>query len=116
MENLIYQVLILTSFLSFLFYAIGALTMKSMMLEFERYGLARFRILIACLQLAAVIGLLIGNWFPIIGFLAAGGLTLQMLLAVIVRIKIKDAFFRSLPAVGYLLINGYLTYFFLQAR
>jgi hypothetical protein len=116
METLMYQILIVTSFLSFLFYAIGALTMTSMKLEFERYGLERFRIPIACLQLAAVIGLLIGNWFPIIGFLAAGGLTLQMLLAVMVRIKIKDAFFRSLPAVGYLLINGSLTYFFFQAR
>ena len=83
MEDLIYQLLIVTSSLSFLIYAIGALTMKSMKLEFERYGLAKFRVLIGCLQLAAVIGLLIGNRFPIVGFLASGGLTLQMLVAVL---------------------------------
>ena len=40
--------------------------------------------------------------------LAAAGLALLMLLGVGVRIKIRDSFLQTLPALGYLALNAYL--------
>jgi hypothetical protein len=42
------------------------------------------------------------------GQLAAGGLTLMMLVAIIVRIQIKDTLLQTLPALFYLALNTYL--------
>ena len=45
---------------------------------------------------------------PWMGQLAAGGLALMMLIAIIVRIKIKDSLLQTIPAVFYLAFNTYL--------
>jgi hypothetical protein len=45
---------------------------------------------------------------PWLGQLAAGGLALMMLIAVIVRIQIKDTILQTLPALFYLALNAYL--------
>lgn len=82
--------------------------------EFRRYGLNAYRNLTGVLQIAAAAGLLIGFQEPAIGMIASGGLALQMLLAVGVRIKIKDTLFQTMPALTYCLINGYLFYIFWQ--
>ena len=100
--------------MSFLWYAIDCLTSVRMKLEFERYGLDRYRMLTGFLQICGVIGLCIGYVFPIIGVLAASGLAIQMVLAIRVRIRIKDGLLRSLPAVFYLILNTGLVYLYLQ--
>jgi hypothetical protein len=45
---------------------------------------------------------------PWMGQAAAGGLALMMLLAVVVRIQIKDSLLRTTPALVYLVLNAYL--------
>jgi hypothetical protein len=40
--------------------------------------------------------------------LAAGGLALMMLVAVVVRIQIKDSVLQTIPALFYLVLNTYL--------
>jgi uncharacterized membrane protein YkgB len=60
------------------------------------------------LQWFAGIGLLAGMIQPWLGQLAAGGLALMMLIAVIVRIQIRDSLPQTLPALFYLALNAYL--------
>ncbi len=60
------------------------------------------------LQLCAVVGLLAGLQYPALGRAAAVGLTLMMLAAVGVRLRIKDTLWQTAPALFYLLLNAYL--------
>ncbi len=76
--------------------------------EFLRYRLASQRITVAALQWFAGIGLLLGLTQPWLGQLAAGGLALMMLVAIIVRIQIKDTLLQTIPALLYLALNAYL--------
>lgn len=79
-----------------------------MVLEFQRYGLSRFRTLTGALQVLAALGLLLGLVFPWIGGIAAGGLALQMACGLGVRVRIRDKWHQCLPAFIYMLACGYL--------
>jgi hypothetical protein len=103
-------ILTLFSSLSFLGFGFACLLSSRMKIEFQRYGLDRWRPWIGCLQLIAAISLLIGFAVPWLGQAAAAGLALMMLTGVIVRIKIHDTFWQMLPAIGYGLLNGYLCF------
>jgi hypothetical protein len=100
--------LIFFSSLSFIAYGVGAIFTTAMRHEFERYQLGGQRILVGLLQWAAGVGLLIGLYHPWLGQAAAGGLALMMVVALMVRLRIKDTPLQMLPAVGYLLLNAYL--------
>lgn len=60
------------------------------------------------MQWFAGVGLLAGMSQPWMGQAAAGGLALMMLVAVIVRIQIKDTLLQTIPALFYLTLNIYL--------
>ena len=81
---------------------------SKMQLEYARYGLAKFRILVGGLQLLGAVGLLVGFRLPWVGQLAAGCFAVLMLLAVGVRIKIKDTPLQTLPAFVYMVLTAYL--------
>jgi hypothetical protein len=68
--------------------------------EFERYGLARFRILVGVLECLGALGLLVGYFNRPVLVLAAAGLMLTMLLGIATRIRIGDSLVRTLPAIG----------------
>ncbi len=103
--------LILFSALSFLGYGSACFFLTSFKSEFERYGLPAQRPLVGALQVGAALGLVAGLDQPWIGLAASGGLALMMLVAVGVRIKIKDPLPRTTPAVLYLALNAYLCLF-----
>ena len=100
--------LILCSAISFLGYGAACFLSGSLKGEFARYGFGSQRALIGGLQLCAALGLLAGLSEPWMGRAAAAGLALMMLGAVGVRIKIKDTFLQTIPALFYLLLNAYL--------
>lgn len=100
--------LILFSAFSFLGYGSAGFFSSRMKQEFLRYRLASQRIRVGALQWFAGVGLLAGMSQPWIGQAAAGGLALMMLVAVIVRISIKDTMLQTIPALFYLAINTYL--------
>ena len=58
--------------------------------------------------MSAALGLLTGLSQPWIGRAAAAGLALMMLVAVGVRIRIKDTLLQTTPALFYLVLNAYL--------
>ena len=101
--------LILFSALSFLGYGTACFFSPHMKREFERYRLGSQRTLVGGLQVLAAIGLLGGMGEPWMGRSAAAGRALMMLVAVIVRIRIKDTLAQTIPALGYLALNAYLS-------
>lgn len=101
--------LILLSAFSFLGYGAACFFWARMKQEFARYGLGAQRVLVGFLQCCAGIGLLVGLMVePWIGQAASGGLALMMLVAVGVRIQIRDNLLQTLPALFYFALNAYL--------
>jgi hypothetical protein len=100
--------LILFSALSFIGYGMACFFSNSMKQEFLRYRLGSLRMLVGLLQWCAGFGLLAGMSVPWMGQVAAGGLAMMMLVAVVVRIQIKDSMLQTIPALLYLVLNTYL--------
>lgn len=107
-ENL-NNILIFFSAISFLVYGSACFFSSYIKGEFDRYHLGGQRKLIGALQLLAVLGLLTGLYEPVLGKAAAIGLALMMSVAVGVRIKIRDSFLQTIPALFYLALNAYLS-------
>ena len=100
---------------AFLVYGPCCIFSGHMVVEFERYRLARFRKLTGYLQILGAIGLLVGFLFiPAAGLVAALGLCVQMLLGFGVRLLIRDSLLQCLPSFGFMLINAGLIFGFVN--
>lgn len=86
------------SVLSFVISGVSCLRSRHMRCEFERYKLSRFRVFTGSLQLTGAAGLIMGLVFPPLTLLAAGGLSLLMLLGVAARVRVNDSLFQITPA------------------
>lgn len=104
------RILIIISSVSFIFYGISYFTSTNMKNEFKRFGLKKFGASTAILEILGALGLLFGLNFHRLLLVSSGGLTVLMLLGVIVRIKMKDGFLISTPAVIYMLLNAFIFY------
>ncbi len=102
------QTVMLFCALSFIGYGASCLRTRRMVEEFARYRLARYRVLTGWLQLLGALGLLIGFLVPVLGGLAAGGLSLQMACGLGVRVRISDPWLHCLPAAVYMLLCGWI--------
>ena len=78
--------------------------------EFERFKLKKFGLFVIVLEILGALGLLLGLIFTPILLLSSGGLAALMLLGLITRIKSKDSFFVSSPAIAYMILNSYILY------
>ena len=76
--------------------------------EFKRFGLDNFRRLTGGLELLGGIGLLTGFSSQSVLLISSGGLALLMLLGFGVRLKIKDGFLNSSPALFFMILNLYI--------
>ncbi|NBS51964.1 MAG: hypothetical protein EBS96_04985 [Spartobacteria bacterium] len=101
--------LILFSAISFFVYGSACFFSPYMKGEFTRWGFGAQRALVGGLQLCAVVGLLAGFEQPLLGRAASVGLALMMLVAVGVRIRIKDSIMQTIPALLYLVLQVYLS-------
>tara|TARA_B110000914_G_scaffold186571_1_gene170607 strand:+ start:885 stop:1145 length:261 start_codon:yes stop_codon:yes gene_type:complete len=81
-----------------------------MISEYERWGYQKHRIQIAILQLLAGFGLLISSSFPILLALISSSLFIMMMVAVFIRIRIKDTIINTLPAVFYAILTFIIFY------
>ena len=93
------------SLVAFAWYGTTALFSRDMVAEFERYGLARWRVLTATLQIAGSMGLLAGYRYHPLLLWSAGGLAAMMLLGVLVRLRIRDPLVAMAPAFVLLCLN-----------
>jgi hypothetical protein len=98
----------LISSLSFFVYAFSYFTLPHMKNEFKRFGLEKMGLTTILLQTIGAIGLLIGLKFNFILMISSLGLGLLMFAGLIVRIKLKDSLWISLPAFFYMLLNAYI--------
>lgn len=104
----LFSALILISSLSFLYYGIAYFKSPQIKSEFKRFGLEKLGAFISTLQLLGALGLLVGLKLLPILLISAGGLAVLMFMGVIVRIKIKDKLWLSLPALFFMLLNAYI--------
>lgn len=93
------------SIVAFAWYGTTALLSRDMVAEFERYGLARLRVLTAALQIAGSMGLLVGYVYRPLLLLSAAGFAVMMSFAVLVRLKIRDPILAIVPACVLLCLN-----------
>lgn len=103
-------ILTLLSAGAFLFYGYETLFGDLPRLEFERYGVPRFRGIVGSLHILGALGALVGLAYAPIGALATGGLALLMSLGVIVRFRIHDGPRLMLPAASLAVLNVVLMY------
>ena len=96
------------SALGFVGYGIGCLTTQRMRNEFIRFGVPKLRALTGSLQIAAGIGLLLGYVYPVCALMASAGLSLIMIVALGVRLKIKDPVSGFLQALACFLLNLFI--------
>ena len=96
------------SIVAFTWYGAISLRSRSMIAEFERYGLGRLRVFTGTTQILGSLGLFAGYFFRPLLVLSAGGFAAMMLLAVLARLRIRDPIHAMIPAVALLCINLFL--------
>ncbi len=101
-------VCVLISSLSFFAYAYSYFKAPKMKEEFKRFGLEKLGLTVIVLEILGALGLLVGLKFNLILLISSLGLSLLMLAGVLVRIKIKDTIWISLPAFFYMVLNGFV--------
>jgi hypothetical protein len=76
--------------------------------EFKRFGLEQYGFLTAVLEILGATGLVVGLLVHPILLISSGGLAVLMFLGLIVRIRMNDGFWASLPALFFMLLNSYI--------
>ena len=104
----ILKICILISSLSFFGYAVSYFTAPHMKNEFKRFGLEKIGLLTIVLEFMGAAGLIVGLIYNPILVISSLGLALLMLIGLIVRIRLKDNIWISLPAFFFMSINTYI--------
>ena len=107
---LLQNILIYFSAISFIFYSINSLYSKRLISEYSRWGYGKFRFLISYFQLLAGIGFIIGIYFSFLISIVSFLLFVMMLVAIFVRIKVKDNVIEIFPAIFYASLNLIIFY------
>ena len=94
--------------IAFLVYGGLCLSSLSMVADFQRFGLERLRMLTGVLEVLGGSGLLVGlKWRPALS-MSSAGLSLLMLIAFGVRLKMRDSVAQSLPSLALMLVDAYI--------
>jgi len=101
---------VLFSSLSFMGYSISYFISPYMKSEFKRFNLKHLGLFIIILEILGAFGLLVGLFFKPILLISSGGLSLLMFFGFMTRLKIKDSFLVSFPAIFFMILNGYIFY------
>lgn len=110
----LFLALVLLSSLSFLWYGIAYFISPTIKNEFKRFGLEKFGILTAVLEICGAVGLLIGLMVHSLLLISSGGLALLMLLGVVARINVKDSLWVSLPALFFMVLNAFIFFNYMR--
>ena len=102
------KICILISSLSFFAYALSYFISPHMKKEFKRFGLEKIGLLTIILEFIGATGLIVGLKFNPILTISSFGLALLMFSGLIVRIRLKDSIWISLPALFYMGLNTYI--------
>ncbi|MCH8558892.1 MAG: DoxX family protein [Balneolia bacterium] len=84
---------------------------ESMKEEFEAYGLSETIMkLVGFFKLSFAALLIVGIWYPIVVVPAAAGMSLLMIGALLMHVKIGDEPIKSLPALLMLVMCGFIVF------
>lgn len=75
--------------------------------EFKRFGLEKFGLLTAVLEIIGALGLFLEFLINPILLISPEGLALLMFFGLLVRLRIKDSFWVSLPALFFMGLNAF---------
>ncbi len=78
--------------------------------EFKRFKLEKLGLLTIVLEILGAVGLLVGFILEPIMLISSGGLAVLMALGVIVRVRLKDSLWVTLPATFFMVLNAYIFY------
>ncbi len=79
---------------------------SSMKAEFANYGLSESMVyIIGGLKVLSALGLILSIWFPQLALPAAAVMAILMVGAIIMHLRIKDDFIKSMPALLFLLLS-----------
>ncbi len=108
-----FEFCILLSGIAFLGYSIAFFTGPKMKAEFKRFGLEKYALLTVAFEIIGAFGLLLGYFLSLKLLLeiSAIGLSILMLLGVLVRLKVKDGLFVTMPAFFFFLLNAYIAWY-----
>ncbi len=79
-----------------------------MKIEFKRFGLGKIGLLTIILEFIGAVGLIVGLKFNPLLVVSSFGLAILMLVGLIVRIRLKDTIWVSLPALLFMGLNTYI--------
>lgn len=108
--NYLFIICVLISSFSFLAYAVSYFIKPHMKNEFKRFNLEKLGFLTIVLEILGASGLLLGLFFKPVLLIASGGLAILMLLGLMLRLKLKDSLWVSLPALFFMGLNAYIFY------
>ncbi len=77
-----------------------------MKVEFERFKLEKYGLIVIILQFLGATGLMIGLVYKPILIFSSFGLALLMFFGVLVRLKLKDGLYASAPALFFMILNA----------
>lgn len=101
----VYKIIIIFTSISFLLYGINSFVSHKMILEFKRWGLEKKRKEIGVCQLVCGVGIFMGIIYNYILLISSILLITMMLVAVYIRVRIKDNISEILPAIAYLILG-----------
>lgn len=105
---------VLISSVSFFAYALSYFMAPHMKNEFKRFGLEKLGLMTIVLEIIGALGLLVGLKFNSLLMISSLGLALLMFAGLIVRIRLKDSLWISLPAFFFMALNAYIFWESLQ--
>ena len=76
--------------------------------EFKRFGLEKMGLTIVLLEIIGALGLLVGLQINFMLIFSSLGLALLMFAGILVRIKVKDNIWITLPAFFYMVLNAWI--------
>ena len=86
-----------------------------MVVEYNRWGFAKYRKIIGSLQFLASLGLLAGFYFKFLISIVSFLLCIMMIIAILTRVKVNDSIIETLPAIMYAILNIFIFYFSLKS-
>ena len=96
--------------ISFIVYGVNSFLSKRMINEFKRWGLEDKRKLIGFCQFAAGIGIIFGIQYEAVLISSSIFTSIMMIVAIGVRIQVKDNISDILPAIAYMLLCFIILY------
>lgn len=107
MKTALYFCVIVSS-LSFFAYGYSYFAGPHMKEEFKRFNLERLGLWVVVLEIIGALGLLIGMVYKPFLFISSLGLALLMFLGLMVRTRLKDSIWVSIPAFFYMVLNAFI--------